>query len=189
MCGARSSCEPLARRGPLPRSPRGRRWALTTGLSSCCCFPARVSSPEGSGPAGRSHGTSIPFGIKTHSPRRLAPAAGDSGVGPRPSASRGRGNGQTRCVGRLDAQPGVLATATLAHAVSSLWPERGEAEVGDPSSDRLSVRERRRLREQRRGTGINFWTKDVSAWPAPGYDTAPSKATLCAALGEVPTAP
>ncbi|XP_036091424.1 protein phosphatase 1 regulatory subunit 12B isoform X2 [Rousettus aegyptiacus] len=38
--------------------------------------------------------------------------------------------------------------------------ERGEAEVGDPSSDRLSVRERRRLREQRRGTGINFWTKD-----------------------------
>ncbi|XP_039739515.1 protein phosphatase 1 regulatory subunit 12B isoform X2 [Pteropus medius] len=38
--------------------------------------------------------------------------------------------------------------------------ERGEAEVGDPSSDRLSIRERRRLREHRRGTGINFWTTD-----------------------------
>lgn len=37
--------------------------------------------------------------------------------------------------------------------------EGEEADVGDPSS-RLSVRERRRPRERRRGTGINFWTKD-----------------------------
>lgn len=38
--------------------------------------------------------------------------------------------------------------------------EGEEADVGDPSSGRLSVRERRRPRERRRGTGINFWTKD-----------------------------
>nr|XP_019606383.1 PREDICTED: protein phosphatase 1 regulatory subunit 12B isoform X4 [Rhinolophus sinicus] len=38
--------------------------------------------------------------------------------------------------------------------------EGEEADVGDPSSSRLSVRERRRPRERRRGTGINFWTKD-----------------------------
>ncbi|KAM5205421.1 protein phosphatase 1 regulatory subunit 12B isoform 3-T3 [Hipposideros larvatus] len=38
--------------------------------------------------------------------------------------------------------------------------EGEEADVGEPSSDRLSIRERRRPREHRRGTGINFWTKD-----------------------------
>lgn len=38
--------------------------------------------------------------------------------------------------------------------------EGEEADVGDPSSSRLSVRERRRPRERRRGTGINFWTKE-----------------------------
>lgn len=38
--------------------------------------------------------------------------------------------------------------------------EGEEADVGEPSSDRLSIRERRRAREHRRGTGINFWTKD-----------------------------
>lgn len=41
--------------------------------------------------------------------------------------------------------------------------DRNEGEAadgGDPSSSRLSVRERRRPRERRRGTGINFWTKD-----------------------------
>ncbi|KAB0377328.1 hypothetical protein FD755_011772, partial [Muntiacus reevesi] len=36
------------------------------------------------------------------------------------------------------------------------------AEPGDQPSGRLSIRERRRPRERRRGTGINFWTKDVS---------------------------
>ncbi|XP_035871932.1 protein phosphatase 1 regulatory subunit 12B isoform X1 [Phyllostomus discolor] len=38
--------------------------------------------------------------------------------------------------------------------------ETGEAGVDDPSAGGLSVRERRRLRERRRGTGISFWTKD-----------------------------
>lgn len=34
--------------------------------------------------------------------------------------------------------------------------------MDDPSAGGLSVRERRRPRERRRGTGISFWTKDVS---------------------------
>ncbi|XP_057396284.1 protein phosphatase 1 regulatory subunit 12B isoform X12 [Balaenoptera acutorostrata] len=38
--------------------------------------------------------------------------------------------------------------------------EGAEADLGDESSDRLCVRERRRPRERRRATGINFWTKD-----------------------------
>ncbi|XP_066235533.1 protein phosphatase 1 regulatory subunit 12B isoform X3 [Saccopteryx leptura] len=38
--------------------------------------------------------------------------------------------------------------------------EREEAGVDDLSPGGLSVRERRRPRERRRGTGINFWTKD-----------------------------
>ncbi|KAM8818583.1 protein phosphatase 1 regulatory subunit 12B isoform 2-T2 [Rhynchonycteris naso] len=38
--------------------------------------------------------------------------------------------------------------------------EREEAGVDDPSPGGLSTRERRRPRERRRGTGINFWTKD-----------------------------
>ncbi|XP_059947494.1 protein phosphatase 1 regulatory subunit 12B isoform X4 [Mesoplodon densirostris] len=38
--------------------------------------------------------------------------------------------------------------------------EGEEAELGDQSSNRLSIRERRRPKERRRGTGINLWTKD-----------------------------
>ncbi|XP_036926453.1 protein phosphatase 1 regulatory subunit 12B isoform X3 [Sturnira hondurensis] len=38
--------------------------------------------------------------------------------------------------------------------------ETEEAGADDPSAGGLSVRERRRLRERRRGTGISFWTKD-----------------------------
>ncbi|XP_072589611.1 protein phosphatase 1 regulatory subunit 12B isoform X7 [Vulpes vulpes] len=38
--------------------------------------------------------------------------------------------------------------------------ESEEADVDDQSSNRLSIRERRRPKERRRGTGINFWTKD-----------------------------
>ncbi|XP_033699272.1 protein phosphatase 1 regulatory subunit 12B isoform X18 [Tursiops truncatus] len=38
--------------------------------------------------------------------------------------------------------------------------EGEEADLGDQSSNRLSIRERRRPKERRRGTGINFWTKD-----------------------------
>lgn len=34
--------------------------------------------------------------------------------------------------------------------------------MDDPCAGGLSVRERRRPRERRRGTGISFWTKDVS---------------------------
>ncbi|XP_044798532.2 protein phosphatase 1 regulatory subunit 12B isoform X4 [Bubalus bubalis] len=45
--------------------------------------------------------------------------------------------------------------------------EGEEAEPGDQSSGRLSVRERRRPRERRRGTGINFWTKDEDETEVP----------------------
>ncbi|XP_036210639.1 protein phosphatase 1 regulatory subunit 12B isoform X6 [Myotis myotis] len=38
--------------------------------------------------------------------------------------------------------------------------ESEEAGVDDPCAGGLSVRERRRPRERRRGTGISFWTKD-----------------------------
>ncbi|XP_047561502.1 protein phosphatase 1 regulatory subunit 12B isoform X5 [Lutra lutra] len=38
--------------------------------------------------------------------------------------------------------------------------ESEEADVDDQTSNRLSIRERRRAKERRRGTGINFWTKD-----------------------------
>ncbi|XP_040318218.1 protein phosphatase 1 regulatory subunit 12B isoform X9 [Herpailurus yagouaroundi] len=38
--------------------------------------------------------------------------------------------------------------------------ESEDADVDDQSSNRLSIRERRRPKERRRGTGINFWTKD-----------------------------
>uniref|UniRef100_A0A2K6MF06 Protein phosphatase 1 regulatory subunit n=1 Tax=Rhinopithecus bieti TaxID=61621 RepID=A0A2K6MF06_RHIBE len=38
--------------------------------------------------------------------------------------------------------------------------ENQEADLDEQSSGRLSIRERRRPKERRRGTGINFWTKD-----------------------------
>ncbi|XP_051003416.1 protein phosphatase 1 regulatory subunit 12B isoform X4 [Acomys russatus] len=38
--------------------------------------------------------------------------------------------------------------------------EKEEADLDDQSSNRLSIRERRRPKDRRRGTGINFWTKD-----------------------------
>ncbi|XP_004578814.2 protein phosphatase 1 regulatory subunit 12B isoform X5 [Ochotona princeps] len=41
--------------------------------------------------------------------------------------------------------------------------ESEEADLDDQSSNRLSIRERRRPRERRRGTGINFWTNDDEA--------------------------
>ncbi|CAI9179975.1 unnamed protein product [Rangifer tarandus platyrhynchus] len=41
------------------------------------------------------------------------------------------------------------------------------AEPGDQPSGRLSIRERRRPRERRRGTGINFWTKDEDETEVP----------------------
>nr|XP_008266801.1 protein phosphatase 1 regulatory subunit 12B isoform X15 [Oryctolagus cuniculus] len=41
--------------------------------------------------------------------------------------------------------------------------ESEEADLDGQSSNRLSIRERRRPKERRRGTGINFWTKDEDA--------------------------
>ncbi|XP_032509701.1 protein phosphatase 1 regulatory subunit 12B isoform X3 [Phocoena sinus] len=41
-----------------------------------------------------------------------------------------------------------------------LRTEGEEADLGGQSSNRLSIRERRRPKERRRGTGISFWTKD-----------------------------
>nr|XP_044998034.1 protein phosphatase 1 regulatory subunit 12B isoform X2 [Jaculus jaculus] len=38
--------------------------------------------------------------------------------------------------------------------------ESEEADLDDQSSNKLSIRDRRRPKERRRGTGINFWTKD-----------------------------
>ncbi|XP_076797351.1 protein phosphatase 1 regulatory subunit 12B isoform X1 [Arvicanthis niloticus] len=38
--------------------------------------------------------------------------------------------------------------------------EKEEVDLDDQSSNRLSVRERRRPKDRRRGTGINFWTTD-----------------------------
>ncbi|XP_006982517.1 protein phosphatase 1 regulatory subunit 12B isoform X2 [Peromyscus maniculatus bairdii] len=38
--------------------------------------------------------------------------------------------------------------------------EKEGADVDDQSSNRLSIRERRRPKDRRRGTGINFWTND-----------------------------
>ncbi|KAM9212472.1 protein phosphatase 1 regulatory subunit 12B isoform 1-T1 [Dugong dugon] len=38
--------------------------------------------------------------------------------------------------------------------------ESEEADLDNQSSSRLSTRDRRRLRDRRRGTGINFWTND-----------------------------
>ncbi|XP_078012546.1 protein phosphatase 1 regulatory subunit 12B isoform X7 [Phascolarctos cinereus] len=38
--------------------------------------------------------------------------------------------------------------------------ESEDPDLGDQSSNKTSIRERRRPKERRRGTGINFWTKD-----------------------------
>ncbi|XP_005348443.1 protein phosphatase 1 regulatory subunit 12B isoform X1 [Microtus ochrogaster] len=38
--------------------------------------------------------------------------------------------------------------------------EKEGADLDDESSNRMSIRERRRPKDRRRGTGINFWTKD-----------------------------
>ncbi|XP_073073246.1 protein phosphatase 1 regulatory subunit 12B isoform X6 [Manis javanica] len=58
-----------------------------------------------------------------------------------------------------DSESSETATNT---AVAKEMDKNGgeEADLGDQPSSRLSVRERRRPKERRRGTGINFWTKD-----------------------------
>ncbi|XP_062067581.1 protein phosphatase 1 regulatory subunit 12B isoform X2 [Lepus europaeus] len=54
-------------------------------------------------------------------------------------------------------------TADAAPAKEMDRNESEEADLDDQSSNRLSIRERRRPKERRRGTGINFWTKDEDA--------------------------
>lgn len=54
--------------------------------------------------------------------------------------------------------PEATTNATAAKEMDT--SEKEEPDLDDQSSNRLSVRERRRLRDRRRGTGINFWTKD-----------------------------
>ncbi|XP_017454282.1 protein phosphatase 1 regulatory subunit 12B isoform X6 [Rattus norvegicus] len=56
--------------------------------------------------------------------------------------------------------PDPEATTNTTAAKEMDTSEKEEADLDDQSSNRLSVRERRRLRDRRRGTGINFWTKD-----------------------------
>lgn len=52
-------------------------------------------------------------------------------------------------------------TTTNATAAKEMdTSEKEEADLDDQSSNRLSIRERRRPKDRRRGTGINFWTKD-----------------------------
>uniref|UniRef100_A0A8C6HGL7 Protein phosphatase 1 regulatory subunit n=1 Tax=Mus spicilegus TaxID=10103 RepID=A0A8C6HGL7_MUSSI len=52
-------------------------------------------------------------------------------------------------------------TSTHATAAKEMdTSEKEEADLDDQSSNRLSVRERRRAKDRRRGTGINFWTND-----------------------------
>ncbi|XP_037680966.1 protein phosphatase 1 regulatory subunit 12B isoform X5 [Choloepus didactylus] len=45
--------------------------------------------------------------------------------------------------------------------------ESEEADLDDQSSNRQSIRERRRPKERRRGTGINFWTNDEDETDVP----------------------
>ncbi|XP_029394552.1 protein phosphatase 1 regulatory subunit 12B [Mus pahari] len=52
-------------------------------------------------------------------------------------------------------------TTTHATAAKEMdTSEKEAADLDDQSSNRLSVRERRRAKDRRRGTGINFWTND-----------------------------
>lgn len=60
--------------------------------------------------------------------------------------------------------PVCMARVLKVHILCYLWAEKEGADLDDQSSNRLSVRERRRPKDRRRGTGINFWTKDVSTW-------------------------
>ncbi|XP_042636918.1 protein phosphatase 1 regulatory subunit 12B [Orycteropus afer afer] len=45
--------------------------------------------------------------------------------------------------------------------------ESEEADIDNQSSNRLSIRDRRRPKERRRGTGINFWTNDEDETDVP----------------------
>ncbi|XP_031239310.1 protein phosphatase 1 regulatory subunit 12B isoform X4 [Mastomys coucha] len=54
--------------------------------------------------------------------------------------------------------PETTTHATAAKEMDT--SEKEEADLDDQSSNRLSIRERRRAKDRRRGTGINFWTND-----------------------------
>ncbi|CAO2636995.1 Protein phosphatase 1 regulatory subunit 12B [Lemmus lemmus] len=61
----------------------------------------------------------------------------------------------------LDPDSENSETTTNATAAKEMDKNEKEgADLDDQSSNRLSIRERRRPKDRRRGTGINFWTKD-----------------------------
>ncbi|XP_020858798.1 protein phosphatase 1 regulatory subunit 12B isoform X6 [Phascolarctos cinereus] len=57
----------------------------------------------------------------------------------------------------LDSESSETATSTAKDMEKN---ESEDPDLGDQSSNKTSIRERRRPKERRRGTGINFWTKD-----------------------------
>ncbi|XP_038204674.1 protein phosphatase 1 regulatory subunit 12B isoform X7 [Arvicola amphibius] len=59
--------------------------------------------------------------------------------------------------------PDSVNSETTTNATAAKEMDKNEkegADLDDESSNRLSIRERRRPKDRRRGTGINFWTKD-----------------------------
>ncbi|XP_075844169.1 protein phosphatase 1 regulatory subunit 12B isoform X1 [Microtus pennsylvanicus] len=64
---------------------------------------------------------------------------------------------------RTASDPDSENTETTTNATAAKEMDKNEkegADLDDESSNRLSIRERRRPKDRRRGTGINFWTKD-----------------------------
>lgn len=74
--------------------------------------------------------------------------------------------------------PVCMAQVFKVHILCYLWAEKEGADLDDESSNRLSIRERRRPKDRRRGTGINFWTKDVSTFVWVGHTISPVTASL-----------
>lgn len=74
--------------------------------------------------------------------------------------------------------PVCMARVLKIHILCYLWAEKEGSDLDDQSSNRLSVRERRRPKDRRRGTGINFWTKDVSTLVWTWHTIPPVAASL-----------
>ncbi|KAB0343298.1 hypothetical protein FD754_020224, partial [Muntiacus muntjak] len=118
--------------------------------------------------AGESHQPWVrsPEGEPVYHPLRCPaqpdqPTAPASPSAPRPSLYTSSYLLRTGGSSAPDSQSSEPPTGTAGPRVMDT--NEGEAaEPGDQPSGRLSIRERRRPRERRRGTGINFWTKDVS---------------------------
>lgn len=127
----------------------------------CGLSPACVSSPEVCSCARQAHNSRVPFHIETRPLHQLPPAADEQTASPRLGELRDKGHGQRRWVSPWKCSLPCAPDSECSLLAFSL-AESEEASVDDPSSGGLSVRERRRPRERRRGTGINFWTKDVS---------------------------